>query len=107
MGRWSAKSGSGSTRIFRSNRTLATANGQFAGRWRIEEGHLIVRCWQTFQIAPNYDIRSTYNSLRTSQTTEEYRWKIEFAADKQSHALSHIVDKKHPDGKWHWIRVEK
>ncbi|WP_298864075.1 hypothetical protein [uncultured Gimesia sp.] len=109
VGQWSTKSGSGSTRIFRSDRTLATANGQFSGKWRIEEGLLIASYWETFQFASNIasfnGMQSTYNSLCRSQTIEECRWKIEFTADKQGHALTHFVDKQHPDGKWHWIRA--
>ncbi|MDF1743065.1 MAG: hypothetical protein P1V19_05180 [Gimesia sp.] len=107
VGQWSTKNVSGSTRIFRSDRTFATASGQFSGKWRIEEGHLIVRYRETFQIGSCYNLRSTYNSLHRSQRLEECRWKIDFTADNQGHALTHFVDQQHPDGKWHWIRANK
>ncbi len=108
VGEWTDKGGTGSARIFRADRTLVTANDQFSGTWRIEEGRLMISYWQTFHVASNlaswYGIQSTYTSLCRSQDVDKCAWKIEFDDDEQSHALSHTVDQQHPDGKWYWNR---
>ncbi|QDT30703.1 hypothetical protein [Gimesia panareensis] len=106
MGAWDDET-PGFLRIFRADRTFTTSNGQFAGRWWIDEGELKVTYWQTFEPPRSLSLTSlelSLTSLQRSFDEETYSWQIDFLKNGQQMTLSHPVDEQHPDGKWLWTK---
>jgi hypothetical protein len=97
----------GFLRVFHSDRTFTTSNGQFAGRWRIDEGELKITYWQTFEPPRSLSLASlelSLNSLQRSFEKETYSWQIDFLDNGRQMTLSHPVDELQPDGKWLWTK---
>ncbi|QDV21646.1 hypothetical protein Pan153_63360 [Gimesia panareensis] len=97
----------GFLRIFHSDRTFTTSNGQYAGRWWIEEGKLKVIAWQTFEPPRSLSLTSlelSLTSLQRSFEEETYSWQIDFLDQGQQFTLTFSPDEQHPDGKWLWTK---
>jgi hypothetical protein len=103
VGEWSANP-TDATRTFSPDRTFSTSNGQFVGRWRVDDGRLTLTYWQPYKLPHEFNFAAVKHSIRRTRK-ETLWWNIEFADDRQRHSLSHPADKLQPDGKWSWTRV--
>lgn len=104
VGEWSVDQRK-DTRIFLSDRTFSTSDGQYSGVWRINEGQLTVTYWPPIELPHDYHIKPILNWMDRSRKTYTYTRDIEFTDDSQQYYLSAPADKLHPDRQWLWTRV--
>lgn len=97
----------GFLRDFYADRTFTTSNGQFAGRWSIDEGMLKITYWQTFEPPRSLSLTSlelSLTSLQRSFEEETYSWRIEFEKNDQQLTISPPIDSRFSDEKWLWTK---
>ncbi len=106
VGEWSDYPACPDRRVFTAEREFSS--GYFRGVWQIDDGQLTLNYWCNWEL-PNFtslsSIEFALDEYRRSRKTYVCQWDIEFSDDRQSHMLNHPVDEEHPDGKWHWDRI--
>jgi hypothetical protein len=102
VGEWFSPTNKGVIRIFSSDRTFSTSDGQYTGVWHIKDGRLTLTYRQTLELPHDFSFAAVKQSIRrTRQTT--LSWDITLAEDGQQHQLS--APAHGPDGQWLSFRV--
>ena len=101
VGEWTS-SPQGSTRIFRPDRSFSTANGQFEGRWSVDDSRLTVHYWQPLHTRQPYRVDDFLSKLRRSFKTDTVTWEVKFGDDGRTHTL-HFTENDERDP-WKWTR---
>lgn len=105
IGEWTSDAGK-SIRIFRSDHSFATDNGQFEGHWSIDHNKLTIMYWQPFSLRDAYYVDGFLVQIRRSFKVDTYMWEIEFADDRQTHTLIFPENDTHnPGERWNWTRL--